>query len=62
MMLDFGVDPRCIDTMSLAEIRSTTKALAKRRGKAELPSREVRDAKMQEFLSAVSWDPRIKVH
>lgn len=70
MMLDFQVDPRSLDTMSLAEIGSMMSALKKRREKDENQNRktgrQVSDeewAEAQEMLASVTVnDPSVRIH
>ena len=70
MMLDFGVDPRAIDTMSLAEVSSMMRAIKKRRDESDPDSkkvgRQVSDeewAEAQQLLASVSVnDPAVRVH
>lgn len=61
MMVDFGVDPRCIDTMCMAEIQSIMVAMAERRGKVSPPSAEVRKEKMDEFMAFLALDPTVRI-
>lgn len=62
MMVDFGVDPRSIDTMSLGEISSMIDSLSKRRGKVELPTDTERSEAFAEFSDFVMNDPQVMVH
>ena len=62
MFLDFGVDPRALDTMSLAEISSMSKALSRRRGKTPMPPKtEDREALMA-FADIVKNDPSVRLN
>lgn len=62
MMVDFGVDPRCVDTMSLGEISGMIDSLVKRRGKVELPTEKERSEAFAEFSDFVMNDPQVMVH
>lgn len=62
MLLDFGVDPRAVDTMSWAELASMERGLLKRRGKAPAPSKEVEAAAFEAFTQAVANDPSVRLH
>ena len=62
MMVDFGVDPRAVDTMCLAELSSMLSGLADRRGSAAAPSREEMDEKFSEFAEFVSSDPKVRLN
>lgn len=62
MLLDFGADPRAIDTMSLAEIVSMMKAMEKRRGKPDVPSDEERAAAMDRFAAFAAKDPALRLN
>lgn len=62
MMLDFGVDPRSVDTMSLGELSSMMSALEKRRGKADVPSEEERTRLLADFAVFVQDDPMVRIH
>lgn len=60
-MLDFGVDPRCIDTMSMAEITSMFGGIERRRGQTKVPSKEEMEKKKTEFLSFLEKDPSVRI-
>ena len=70
MMVDLGVDPRAIDTMSLADISSMSKALKRRRdeanGDTKKTGRQVTDeewTQAQEMLASVSVnDASVQIH
>lgn len=62
MLVDFGADPRSMDTMSLAEFHSMIRALEARRGKTEPPPRHEREAKLAEFAEFVASDERVSIH
>lgn len=61
MFVDFGVDPRAIDTMSLAEIHSMCVALAERNGKVEPPPKAERDEEFRKFAEFVSGDSSVRI-
>lgn len=61
MFLDFGVDPRAVATMSLGDLLSTNAALAKRRGKAPLPSKSQERKALAEFAMIVADDPTVSL-
>lgn len=62
MMVDFGIDPRCVDTMSLGELSDMLDGLSRRRGKAEVPTESERADSMAEFSQFVMNDPQVMVH
>lgn len=62
MLVDFGVDPRAVDTMSLGELSSMMAALELRRGKQDVPGEEERAEKMSEFADFVANDPMVRMH
>ena len=62
MMVDFGVDPRSIDTMSLGQIASMIVGLSRRRGRVDVPSEEERAEKMAEFAQFAEMDPSVRIH
>lgn len=62
MLVDFGVDPRVVDTMSLSQLLDMMMSLEKRRGKSDVPSAEERGDKFNEFLGFVAADPAVRIH
>ena len=62
MMLDFGVDPKAMDEMCLAEITSMMAALARRRGKVKPHTPDEIKTGMTEFAAFVAHDPAIRLH
>lgn len=61
MLLDFGVDPRAIDTMSLAEISSMLNALKRRRGNADRPMSGDEFDDLKERVAAMNL-PGMRLH
>lgn len=64
-MVECGVDPRCLDTMSLYEILSMFESLKKRQekagGKKKVTNEEWKQA--EEMLASVTVnDPKVKLH
>lgn len=62
MMVDFGVDPRAVDTMSLSQLVDMMRGLSERRGKTAPPSDEEREERLSDFRSFVSDDPMVRIH
>lgn len=62
MLVDFGVDPRAVDTMSLGELSSMMVSLEARREKDEKPTDEEREERLSEFAVFVRDDPNVRFH
>ena len=62
MMLDFGVDPRSLDSMSLGQIDGMMSSLEQRRGKVPAPSEKDRADSMEAFAMFVRDDPNVSIH
>lgn len=62
MLLDFGCDPRAVDTMSLSSIVDMMVAMEKRRGKTEVPDEQEREKKFSVFMDQVKNDPSVRFH
>ena len=60
--MDNGVDPRAIDTMSLADITTMFEALNVRRGKAPEISEEDEERGLSILLEAVKNDPNVRLN
>lgn len=61
MLLDFGVDPRVLETMTLTQISGMMRGLRSRRQKDKVPSvREDREA-MERFTAVVAADPSVRL-
>lgn len=61
MLLDFGVDPRSMETMSLSQMFDMFRSLRNRRQRDRMPSRREEREAMDRFTSVVAADPSVRL-
>lgn len=61
MFVDFGVDPRAMDEMSMSQLSGLLTSIKSRRGDAPMPSVAKQMQAMEQFELIVSGDPSVRL-